>query len=199
MQVSTTESTDAFTLRWSFAYDLPAGRASLHYALTAHEELYVSDRLWDYDRVGRRIADRWGVYRFVHGTTLRLAFVQAPRPPNISVHVVFAPLWSRVQARETHTRDVPLTLPIDEYSALARDVSAPHVLDHVTHVSLIFDWCRRRDLPRAPLPPPRESGEAVGFMVYDGTRYVSTLALRGLLPVHRRTGPMPRLTLPGDR
>ncbi len=198
MQASTTEQHTAFTLHWSVEVDAQAPHATLRYELTAHEELYLTDRLWDLDRTGRRIPDAHGVYRFVHGRTLRLVFAQAPWHPAIALRQVYKPLSSRVRAGETHRRSVPLTLPVDEYSALARDVAAPHELTTVDRVSLIFDYRLRRDLAADPEPPPGESGDAVGFIVHDGARYVSSVELRGL-PVHLRTGPMVRLALSGDR
>ena len=191
------EEHPTFTLRWSIEVDGAAPHATLRYELTAREELYLSDRLWDLDRTGRRIADPYGVYRFVHGRTLRLVFAQAPMPPRISLRQVYAPFSSRVRAGETHRRSVPLALPAEEYSSLARDVGSPSELDHVDRVTLVFEHRARSEMPADPLPPAREDGDAVGFIVHDMHRLVSSVEVQSL-PVRRRTGYITRIALPGD-
>jgi hypothetical protein len=197
MHASTTEEHATFTLRWSVEVDGSAPHATLRYELTAREELYVSDRLWDLDRTGRRIADPYGVYRFVHGRALRLVFAQAPLPPGIALRQVYKPLASRIRAGETHRRAVPLALPVEEYSSLARDVGSPSELDHVDRVTLVFEYRPRAEMSADPLPPAREDGDAVGFIVHDMHRLVSSVAVQAL-PVQRRTGYIPRIALPGD-
>lgn len=197
MHASTTEEYPAFTLCWSIEADESAPHATLRYELTAHEELYLSDRLWDLDRTGRRIPDPYGVYRFVHGRALRLVFAQAPLPPGIALRQVYKPFSSRIRAGETHRRAVPLTLPVEEYSSLARDVGSASEVAYVDRVTLVFEYRARSEMPADPLPPAREDGDAVGFIVHDMHRHVSSVEVRAL-PVQRRTGYIPRLALPGD-
>lgn len=189
---------DGFDLDWNF--DAPSGPSPamrLTWAISAREELYVADHLWDYARDATRIADPQGVYRFVREGTLRLLFGQAPRPSNVSLRVTYTPLFSRVRAGETLRREVHLPLPIDEYSSLARDVGAPTVIEHVTRVMLLVEYRLRRTMSADPLPPTNESAEAVGYIVHDPSRAISTLDTSPFA-VKRRTGYIARVALAGE-
>ncbi|MBI4705910.1 MAG: hypothetical protein HY744_32865, partial [Deltaproteobacteria bacterium] len=135
---SVRERSDAYELAWSLARKGEA--LTLDIKLVAREELYVADRLWDSDQAGRRVPDPRGVYRFVRDGSLRLVFAQAPRPPNVAVRIVFAPLYSRVRAGEAHQRTIQLGLPVDEYSALGRDTSAPSAVEEVSKVLLVLAY-----------------------------------------------------------
>jgi hypothetical protein len=142
MKRSARESSGAYELSWSIdTVDQPdaAGAAGpaleLELELEALEELYVGDRLWDYDKSRARTADREGVYRFVHDGALRLVFARAPSPSNVMPRVVYEPLFSRVEAGQKHRRRVTLGLPVHEYSSLARDMSEPTSLVEVERVT----------------------------------------------------------------
>mgnify|MGYP000875915761 CR=1 FL=1 len=191
----------AFTLRWSFGVDdTPQGQAptaTLRYRVEAHEALYLSDRLWLTDRAGARIADPAGVYRFVHGDTLRLVFDQAPWPSNVELRKTFRPLYSRVAPREARERAITVGLPVDEYSCFARGTDDPATVEHVTRVTLVLGYRLRATLERDADPPPGESGEDAGYIVYDPTRLVSSVTLAPL-PVRRRVGYVPRYAFPGE-
>jgi hypothetical protein len=189
---------DGFDLDWHFdARSGPSPAMRLTWAINAREELFVADHLWDYARDATRIADPHGVYRFVHEGTLRLLFGQAPRPSNVSLRVTYTPFFSRVRAGQTHRREVLVPLPIDEYSSLARDVGSPTVTEHVARVMLLVDYRLRRTMTADPLPPMNESAEAVGYIVHDPSRAISTLETSPFT-VKRRTGYIARVALAGE-
>jgi hypothetical protein len=195
--------TNTFTLRWSLALDPidPSQQAppsaKLLYEVEAREEVYLADRLWDYTPSGRRIPDPRGVYRFVHGNSLRLVFWQAPRPKDVQLRVVYTPLFSRVRAGETLRKELTLGLPIEEYSSLARDVDAPSEVVLASQVALVLGYRLRSSMPADPKPPLNESPDAAGYIVRDPWRLVST-ADTPPIPVRRRLGDIPRPVLPGD-
>lgn len=192
-----TEQTAAFTLTWSLTkIDETSERPRLELAieLTAAEELYLSDRLWVHDAGGQRVPDPFGVYRFVHGGGLWLVFAQAPWPAEISPRIVFQPLASRVGAGETWRRELVLDLPVDEYSALARDITAETRQEEVQRATLVIGHRLRSTMTADPQPPPRESGAQAGYIVHDLAPIASSIDI--VLPVKRRTGPIARYTLP---
>jgi hypothetical protein len=120
-----TAQTQAFTLAWSLRAmrngdaNSPA-HLQFDFQLEAREEVFIADKLWDFDSSNQRIPDRFGVYRFVHEGTLRLLFGQAPRPSNILPRVIYAPLYSRIRAGEVHQKSLLLTLPVDEFESCTR-------------------------------------------------------------------------------
>lgn len=192
------ERFDGGTLDWTL--DVAAGREPalrLEWAITADDELYVADRLWDYARDGARIAEPYGVYRFVHDRTLRLLFGAAPRPGGISLQVTYVPRYSRVPAGETRRHALRLALPVDEYSSLARDVGSPTELAQVDRVTLLVDHRLRRTMASDPRPPWGEDPAAAGYIVHDPARVVSTQATAPFA-VKRRTGYIARVALAGE-
>jgi hypothetical protein len=200
METRARQRSTSCLLEWSLSVDSVAGVAqptlTLAYEIHAFEELYVTDRLWDHDTTGRRITDPFGVYRFVSGDRLRLVFAQAPHASNLRPHICYAPLSSRVRVGEIHRRQVAIALPVDEYSALARNVAAPTALDHVSKVDLVFGIRCRSEMDRDPAPPLGAS-ESVGYLVHDAKLLVSSCDVEAL-PVRRRTVYMPRFALPGE-
>jgi hypothetical protein len=197
---SATEKTAALELTWSLrdaAADDGQRALALDYAIAAHEELYLSDRLWDYDRNKKRIPDPFGVYRFVHDGSLRLVFAQAPWPSNVMPSIVYKPLCSRVRAGETHRRTVLVRLPVDEYSSLARDIKSPTVEEEVSKVLLVMQYRLRSAMDKDPQPPPFESAEEAGYIVHDLTQLVSSLETEPI-QIKRRTGYIARFPLPGE-
>jgi hypothetical protein len=195
MRQTASERSAAYEIDWSLVADDKT--LTLELVVTANEELYVTDRLWDYDEARRRVPDPFGVYRFVHGESLRLVFAQAPWPSNVTPRIVHAPLSSRVLDGQKHRRKVSIALPVDEYSALARDVDSPAVLELVKKVHLVLGIRLRSTLDADPVPPPRESPEQAGYIVNDPKLVVSTMAVEAL-PVKRRTGYIARFPLPGE-
>ena len=187
--------TPAYEITWSVA--VVAGELKLDYQVKALEELYVSDRLWDDDAAQHRIPDPYGVYRFVQNGSLRLVFAQAPHPPNVMLGKTYQPLYSRVLAGETRRQTVRIKLPVDEYSSLARDVNAPTAVEEVSRVYFVLGVRLRSTIDRAPAPPPRESGESAGYVVYEPTEVILAMDV-DKLPVKRRTGYMARFALPGE-
>ena len=139
----------------------------------------------------------FGVYRFVNGESLRLVFAKPPVPPNVMPRVVFQPLFSRVPAGEARRHEVILQAPIDEYSALGRDVSSETTLEEITEVVLILSYRLRSTMDKDPVPPPLESPEAAGYIVYAPELIVSSLAVEPV-PVKRRAGYFARFALPGE-
>lgn len=197
MNGSAKERSAAFELTWSVGTDNEARVLTLDYQIEAFEELYVSDRLWDYGPGKQRIPDPFGVYRFVTDGTLRLVFSQAPYPSNVDPSIIFQPLYSRVGAGETRRASVRIELPVDEYSALSRNVAAPTALETVSRAMLIMSYRLRSDMPADPAPPPNETPEQAGYIVYNAKLVTSTI--EGLaIPVKRRTGYMARFALPGE-
>lgn len=192
---SARERRAAFELAWSLRAE---GRLlRLEYAIEAFEELYVWDRLWDHDRARRRVPDPFGVYRFVRDGSLRLVFAQAPHPPDVLPEEIYEPLCSRILAGETHRSTVPIALPVDEYSSLARDVGSPTVVEEVSRVLLVLGYRPRSTMARDPAPPPYETAERAGHVVHDPELVVSSMDFEGL-PVKRRTGDIARFALPGE-
>jgi hypothetical protein len=193
----------AFDLVWSFGVEpdpqVPSNppSAKLRYEVRAREEVFLSDKLWDYDSKAVRIPDPFGVYRFVHGMSLRLFFGQAPWPEGRSFRNVYKPLFSRVAAGGVHSRTVPLAVPIDEYSALERNIAAPTEEEVVARVTLVLDYRLRSEMKDDPKPPPFED-ESVGYIVHDPQQLVSKLDTDDL-PVKRRVEPIARIMLPSDQ
>ena len=199
---SATEKSAAYELTWSLSSmsstDGEKDQAlKLDYAITAFEELYVSDRLWDDDATQHRVPDPFGIYRFVQDGSLRLVFAQAPHPPNVMLGKIYRPLFSRVLAGETRRQTVQIKLPVDEYSILSRNINAPTVLEEVSRVIFVLGYQLRSALDRAPAPQPRETGEGAGYVVYEPKLIISELQV-DRLPVKRRTGYMARFPLPGE-
>lgn len=197
--MSTTTSSPQYRLTWSLDRREGAdGAPVLHlaYALEAHEELYLADRLWD-DPGQQRAPDPYGVYRFVRDGSLRLLFGDPPAPPNIHLLKYYEPLYSRVRAGETRRHEVDIKLPVDEYSALARDVRAPGVVEEVTQVHFILGYRTRASLSEDPVPPPRETPEGAGYIVFAPV-YIVSSAPTPPIAVRRRTGYVARFALPGE-
>lgn len=188
------ERKPAFELSWSLAANDDV--LTLDYRIDAFEEMYVSDRLWDYNGAKKRVRDPFGVYRFVTDDTLRLVFAQAPYPSNVDPMIIFQPLYSRIAAGAEHRGSVQLSLPVDEYSALARDVRAPTVVEHVSRAMLVMNYKLRSEMSEDPSPPPNESADS-GYIVYNVSQLTSTIGELAL-PVKRRTGYMARFALPGE-
>ena len=203
MSKTTTEENPSYILRWSLTPS-PSGsggdeRLVLRYSVQAFEELYVSDRLWDHRRKVGQVPDPFGVYRFVVGDTLRLVFEQAPHPPNIVPNNVFPPRFSRVAAGETLERSVDIALPVEEYSALARDVSEPSEVEQVEQVELVLGYCLRSELDADPVPPPNQSAEQAGYLLPKAPkRIVSRCKLETPIAVKHRSGYMARYPLHGE-
>ncbi len=200
MNASTTEQHGALSLTWSLRVERRSAEApptlSLAYAIEASEEVFVSDRLWDHDDARARIADPFGVYRFVRDGSLRLVFAQAPYPPNIIPRVTYPPLYSRVRANDVLRRELTVALPVDEYSSLDRDIEAPSELETVSRVILVMGYRARSTMTEDPAPPAFESADA-GYIVDRPSILISSLAVEPL-PVRRRTGYMARYALPGE-
>ncbi len=170
---------------------------TLRYEIEALEDLYVADRLWDNDVDGRRIRDPFGVYRFVHDGNLRLVLAPAPRPPNIHIRKHYIPLYSGVAAGETRKNEISIRLPVDEYSALARDVGSATVIEHVAAVTLVVGYRTRASLPSRPIPPLNETADEAGYIVHAPQLLISAMAVAPV-PVKRRTGYIARFPLPGE-
>lgn len=171
----------------------------LEYQIQAFDEMYVADRLWDYDSTRRRRPDPFGVYRFAHKGSLRLVFGQAPRPANVMPRVIYQPLYSRIGAQQVHKKKVLIELPVDEYSALARDVQSPSDVEKISHVFLVLSYRLRSTMDRDPAPPPFETAEQAGYIVHDPQQIISSMDLGSdTLPVKRRTGYVARFPLPGE-
>jgi hypothetical protein len=194
--------TSAYAVTWSVSTEAATKGSEervlkLDYQVKAFEELYVSDRLWDDDPKLYRVPDPMGGYRFVQDGSLRLVFAQAPHPPNMIVERTYPPLFSRVLAGETRRQTVRIKLPVDEYSGLSRNINAPTVLEDVSRVYLVLGISLRSSMGSAPTPPPRESGEKAGYVVYGADNIVLAMDV-DKLPVKRRTGYMARFPLPGE-
>ncbi len=196
MHGSSIERDPAFVLHWSFDVGGDPAVATLRYRFEAVEEIYVGDKLWDYDPSARRVPDPFGVYRFVHGERLRLLFGQAPWPPNVAPRNVYKPLFTRVLAGATHGGEVRLAVPIDEYSPLARDVASPTDAVQVARVELIVEFRPRSEMRDDPRPPPGES-PAAGYIVHDARRVIGAMEIHPVT-AKRRRGPIARVRLPGD-
>jgi hypothetical protein len=199
---SASEKSSAYELTWSLRVPAPVDgmkdrELELDYAVTAFEELYLCDRPWDSDRVRYRFPDPLGVYRFVQNGSLRLVFAQAPKPPNLRIANPYRPLYSRVLPGETRRQALRIKLPVDEYSALARDVHAPTVLEEVSRVFFVLGYRLRSTLDHDPEPPLNETAEEAGYVVYDPKLIISEVAV-DRLPVKRRTGYIARFPLPGE-
>lgn len=202
MSRTTSDRTSAYALTWSLEvtpgeHVTAQATLKLLYEVEAFEELYISDRLWTYDASHQRVPDPYGVYRFVRDDSLRLVFAQAPRAPNVSLRVLYQPLYSRVRAGEKRRGQVSMRLPIDEYSSLARDVDAPSVVDEVSSVVFVMGVRLRATLELDPEPPPNESAEDAGYIVHGPQLIISGMRVDPL-PVRRRTGYMARFALPGE-
>jgi hypothetical protein len=200
MKKEVTEKYAAFELTWSLrdaAADDGAKALALDYAIAAREEVYVSDRLWDYSRAKKRIPDPFGVYRFVYDGSLRLVFAQAPSPSNVMPSTVYKPLCSRVRAGETRQRTILLRLPVDEYSSLGRDIDSPTAVEEVSKVFLVMQYRLRSTMDKDPQPPPFEDADQVGYIVHDLAQLVSSMETEPI-SVKRRTGYIARFPLPGE-
>lgn len=195
-----TTSNAHLRLTWSldrFVRDGGGPALRLTYEVEAHEELYLADRLWDDDPVQYRVPDPHGVYRFVREGSLRLVFAPPPAPPNIQLLKYYEPFYSRVRAGETRRREVEVGVPVDEYSALARDVSAPSALEEVSRVYLVMGYRPRATLAADPVPPINETAEETGYIVHDPSFVLSSLDAEPIA-VRRRTGYVARFPLPGE-
>ncbi len=198
---TTTEETASYVLSWSLSFSEPADgeprKLVLAYQMEAFEELYISDRLWDYGAGRQRIEDPFGIYRFVVDDTLRLVFGQAPHPANVVPNVTYTPLYSRVNTGETRKRTIHMALPVDEYSSLSRNIAAPTVVETVSRVQFVLGVRFRSDLDADPVPPPRETAAQAGYVVYGPKRIVSSCAVDGI-EVNKRSEYMPRYALDGE-
>jgi hypothetical protein len=201
MMGSAKETSSSYALGWTLddaKLDGDGGAAmKLTYEIAAFEELYVADRLWDFDAARKRVPDPFGVYRFVEHGSLRLLFGQAPIPPHVKPHIVYQPLYSRVRAGETHRGEVLIKLPVDEYSSLGRNVDGPTDLDVVSRVVLIVEFRLRATMEADPEPPLNESGDVAGYIVHGPKHVVSSMETPNI-PVKRRQLPMARVVLAGD-
>jgi hypothetical protein len=191
------EDTPSYVLEWSLTAK-GTEEIVLAYAIKAFEELYVSDRLWDRKRDGIRIKDPFGIYRFVRDGSLRLAFTQAPYPPNVSPMEIFQPLFSKVDAGQTHGGSVSIALPVDEYSSLARNIAAPNEIVTVTRVHFALGYALRSELRADPIPPIKETAEEAGYIVHTDKRIVSTCDVPSRIQVKQRTEYMARFALMGE-
>jgi hypothetical protein len=203
MKASATEKSAAYELIWSLDATSPGDGSNervlkLEYQITAFEELYIGDRLWDDDAQKRRIPDPFGVYRFVQNGSLRLVFAPAPHAPNIKIANTYQPLYSRVLAGETLRKAVQIKLPVDEYSSLERDVGAPTVLEEVSRVFFVLSYRLRSTMDRAPGPPLTETVEEAGYLVPGPKELIISGMQVEPLPVKRRTGYTARFPLPGE-
>jgi hypothetical protein len=169
----------------------------LAYEVEAHEDLYLSDRLWDDDPARYRVPDPQGVYRFVSGGSLRLVFGPPPAPPNLQLLKRYEPFYSRVRAGETRRCEVEIRVPVDEYSALARDVGAPSVLEEVSRAHFVMGYRLRATLAADPAPPINETAEETGYIVHEPSYVISSLNTEPIA-VRRRTRYVARFPLPGE-
>jgi len=201
MQKTTKKRAAAYELTWSVSTGDDAGGEDafkLEYQVEGIEELYIADRLWVHNDQNRRAPDPFGVYRFVRDGSLRLVFAQAPHSPLVMPQVCFEPLFSRIQAGETRRQEISIKLPVDEYSALERDITEPAEVEEVSRVIFVLDYRLRSDMDADPRPPPRETAEDVGYVVWNSKPIISSMD--GLeIPVKRRTGDMARFALPEDK
>lgn len=203
MIVSTKETAKGFTLTWSLQFVEPSheGQARMlevRYDVEAAEELYLGDRLWTYDQAGHRRANQQGVYRFVHRRDLRLVFAQSPLPPDTEYRHVYAPYFSRLGAGEKLEKLVRFPVPVDEYSAFARDIDAPSTIEYVSTVTLVMSYRLRAAMTSDPVAPPFESPEEAGYIVHDPQLLISSAAVEHLA-VKYRSQLIPRFMLPTDR
>lgn len=190
------EQATAYDLIWSLMTGDNGDVLKLDYAITAREELYVGDLLWDYDEANKMVADKFGVYRFVNAGSLRLVFAQAPHAPNMMPRVVYAPLYSRVRRGETHSGSVTIALPVEEYSSLARDIAAPASFEEVSRVILVMSYRTRATMDSDPQLHSKAS-KLAGYVVHGAQPIVSEMTVEKL-PVKRRTGYIARFPLPGE-
>ena len=197
MQSSKKERSTKYELEWSLSTG-DTGELLLEYRVEAFEELYIADRLWDYNDRKKRAPDPFGVYRFVHEGCLRLVFAQAPHPPEVMPHVLYTPLFSRIGEGETRRQEIAIKLPVNEYSALARNIKAPATDIEVTRAMLVLDHRLRSDMDADPAPPPLETAEDAGYIVWGSKPIISSMDVFKI-PVKRRTDPMARFALPEDK
>jgi hypothetical protein len=201
MMVSARERSTSYSLRWSL--NVPGAGAggadplTLEYEIEAIEELYVADRPWDFDREGKIVPDPFGIHRYVRDGSLRLALAKVPYPSNLRPFYKFFPYSSRVAPGATHRGRVQVSLPVDEYSPLARDVSSPTADEFVSTVYFVLAYRLGRTLDAPPAPPPGYRPEDVGYDVPTTEQMISSVSVDPLR-VKRRVGPMPRLALPGE-
>ncbi len=179
------------------ATNSPLSEVEIEVEIEAREEVFISDRLWDFDDDRNRIADPFGVYRFVVGDSLRLVFAQAPLPRGVVPRLTFQPLYSRVRAGETLRKQLTLSLPVQEYSSLSRNIDAPSELERVARVTLVMGHRARSAMQSDPAPPPFESADDAGYIVHSPSIITSTMTVDPL-PVLRRTQSMARYALPAD-
>ncbi|MBK8251555.1 MAG: hypothetical protein IPK82_02675 [Polyangiaceae bacterium] len=195
MNLTKSETNQTFALTWSLSAD--KDKLELNIQIQPHEEMFVADRLWVYTPEGEVVGDPWGVYRFAMGNSLRLVFADSPCPPNISPQILFEPRFSKIKQGAIHRIHVSIKLPIDEYSALARDVDSPHSVEMVNSVTLIIAYRTQKSLGEEPSPPYGETGDNAGYLVFDPEFVVSTMEVPAL-PVRKRTGYIARFALPGE-
>jgi hypothetical protein len=199
MNRTANERSAAWELIWSLSTTTGADEKQalkLEYEVKALEELYVGDRLWDYDKDNRIGPDPFGVYRFVHNGSLRLVFAQAPHSPDVMPRVVYTPFYTRIQAGEVHKGAVLIALPVDEYSSLARNTNAPTVAEEISRVTFVLSYRLRSTMDRDPAPHSKNA-KYEGYVVHGPQTIVSTMEV-DRLPVKRRTGYMARFALPGE-
>lgn len=195
------QQTSAYGLTWSLTTmsgmngDEPT--LKLIYQVEAFEELYVGDRLWVHDDINQRVPDPFGVYRFVMNGALRLVFAQSPTPPDVLPRIVFKPLFSRIRAGGVRRCEVPIKLPVVEYSALARNVAADAIEETVSKVYLVLSYRLRSSMEKDPVTPAGESPEEAGYIVHDAQTILSEFDVDSL-SVKRRTGKIARFLLPGE-
>lgn len=199
---SAKEASSAYELTWSLGIVGEAGNQEaqvleLSYEIQAFEELYIADRLWDYNDARQRVPDPFAVYRFVHEGSLRLVFAQAPYPSNMTPRVVYSPLCSRIHANEKYRKKILIKLPVDEYSSLARNIDAPTVVEAISKVFFVLSYCLRSSMAADPVPPAFETAENAGYIVHNLKQIVSSIEVDNLL-VKRRSGYMARFALPGE-
>ncbi len=202
MFVSTREITSGFEFIWSLQLMKPQNvgqlqMLDLQYEIEALEELYIGDRLWTYDQNGHRCTEPNGVYRFIHRDDLRFVFAPSPLPPNAEYRNVYAPLFTRLNAGEKLKKHLRLAVPIDEYSAFARDIDEPTAIEYASTVTLVMTYKLRSTLTKDPAPPLFESPETAGYIVQDSEMLISSMQVEPL-PVKRRQNQIPRFMIPGD-
>ena len=197
MKLTQKETTNpAYELTWSI--ETQESVLTLAYAITAREELYVTDRVWDFTKEGKRIDDPFGAYRFMREDNLRLVFEQPPIPEDREVSVYYTPLSSRIAAGDTHERQITLAVPVDEYSALGgRAIDAPTTEVVAESVTLVMGYRLRSSMEEDPIPPAAEDAGKVGYVVWNPKRIISTID-NASVRVKMRNGPIPRYRLPGD-
>lgn len=203
MFVSAKETAKGLTLTWSLQFVEPSQEGQVRmldvrYHVEATEDLYLGDRVWTYDQAGHRRVDLQGVYRFMVRRDLRLVFAQSPLPPDTEYRHVYAPYFSRLGAGEKMEKHVRFPVPVDEYSAFARDIDAPTTIEYASTVTFVMGYRLRATMTTDPIAPPFESPDEAGYIVHDSQLLISSAAVEHL-PVKCRNQAIPRFMLPTDR